>query len=303
MSAALFGPILLTGAQGQVGWELGKRLGAMGEVHALDRSKLDLCDLDAVRALVRELKPALIVNAAAYTAVDKAESDIEGAWRLNAELPGLLAEEALKLDAALVHYSTDYVFDGLGADGKGAPYRETDAARPLNVYGRSKLAGEQMIAASGCRQLALRTSWVYGLRGGNFLLTILKLAAERPELRIIDDQFGAPTWCATIAESTCEVLAQALDAGNAKAWWEEKGGLYHLAAAGETTWYGYAQAIFRNAALQKVPAVQPIPASEYPLPAKRPTSSRLDCGKFRQVFGLALPDWELALRACLANRI
>ncbi|SAL34915.1 dTDP-4-dehydrorhamnose reductase [Caballeronia concitans] len=287
--------ILLTGVNGQVGFELARTLQGLGRVVAVDRSRLDLGDLDQVRRVVRELKPSLIVNPAAYTAVDKAETDVDAAMRANGEAPGVLAEEAKRVGAALVHYSTDYVFDGT----KEGAYVEEDAVNPQNVYGKSKLAGEQAIAASGCDHLIFRTSWVYGTRGKNFLLTMLRLGAERDELSVVADQIGAPTWSVTIAALTANVLAQSVAAGDG--WWAEKSGVYHLTAGGSTSWHGFAQAIFELSALEKRPEVKPIPASAYPTPAIRPANSRMSGARLREVFGLEAPDWRDALSLCLAR--
>ncbi|EUC14696.1 dTDP-4-dehydrorhamnose reductase [Paraburkholderia hospita] len=289
--------ILVTGVNGQVGFELARTLQGLGRVVALDRARLDLADLAQIRSTVRELKPSVIVNPAAYTAVDKAETDVDAVMRLNGEAPGVLADEAARIGALLVHYSTDYVFDGT----KIAPYVEDDATNPQNVYGQSKLAGEQAIAESGCAHLILRTSWVYGVRGKNFLLTMLKLGAERPELRVVADQIGAPTWSNTIATSTSHLLAQGL-AANDLDWWHERSGVYHLTAAGETSWHGFAKAILEIAMGEKAPNVIPIGTSDYPVPAKRPANSRMSHGKLTSTFGLALPDWQDALRLCMAER-
>jgi dTDP-4-dehydrorhamnose reductase len=286
--------ILLTGKSGQVGFELARTLQGLGRVVALDRSGLDLGDLDQVRRVVREVKPAIIVNPAAYTAVDKAESDVDTAMRANGEAPGVLAEEAKRLNAALVHYSTDYVFDGT----KELAYVEDDAVNPQNVYGKGKLAGEQAIAASGCDHLIFRTSWVYGARGKNFLLTMLRLGAERDELSVVADQIGAPTWSVTIAALTANVLAQA----RGQDWWTEKSGVYHLTAGGATSWHGFAEAIFDMSDLPKTPTVKPIPASAYPTPASRPANSRMSNDKLADAFGVRAPDWRVALRLCLSSR-
>jgi dTDP-4-dehydrorhamnose reductase len=288
--------ILVTGVNGQVGYELLRSLQGLGRVVGLDRAALDLADLDRVREVVREAKPSIIVNPAAYTAVDKAESDEAAARRLNAEAPGVLAEEAARCGAALIHYSTDYVFDGT----KNAPYVETDAVNPQNVYGQTKLEGEQAIAASGCSHLILRTSWVYGRRGKNFLLTMLKLGAERPELRIVADQIGAPTWSRTIADATSHIVAQGLAAKDA-AWWKQRSGVYHFTASGSTSWHGFAEAIFASALGERAPKTVPIPAADYPVPAKRPANSRLALDKLSETFGLRMPAWDDALRLCLSE--
>lgn len=288
--------ILVTGVNGQVGFELARTLQGLGRVVALDRSGLDLSDLSHVRKVVRDVKPSIIINPAAYTAVDKAESDVDTAMRINAEAPGVLANEAAKCGAVLIHYSTDYVFDGT----KASPYVEDDETNPQNIYGKSKLAGEQAIAAAGCAHLILRTSWVYGRRGKNFLLTMLKLGAERPELRVVADQIGAPTWANTIATTTAHIVAQGLSADGAD-WWKERSGTYHLTAASATSWHGFAQAIFSVAMGEQAPKVLPIPASEYPVPAKRPANSRMALDKLSATFGLCPPNWDDALRLCLGN--
>lgn len=288
--------ILVTGVNGQVGFELLRSLQGLGRVVACDRSMLDLSDLDRVRGVVRELKPSIIVNPAAYTAVDKAETDVDAARRLNADVPRVFAEEAARSGAALVHYSTDYVFDGTKADA----YVETDATNPQNVYGLTKLEGEQAIAATGCAHLILRTSWVYGRRGKNFLLTMLKLGSERSELRVVADQIGAPTWSKTIATATSHIVAQAL-AADGSDWWARHSGVYHFTSAGATSWHGFAEAILANAMGERAPKVVPIPASDYPVPAKRPSNSRLSHDKLTEAFGLHLPDWADALKLCLSE--
>lgn len=288
--------ILVTGVNGQVGFELLRSLQGLGRVVACDRSMLDLSDLERVRGVVRALKPSIIVNPAAYTAVDKAETDVDAARRLNAEVPRVFAEEAARTGAALVHYSTDYVFDGT----KEGAYVETDATNPQNVYGLTKLEGEQAVAATGCAHLILRTSWVYGRRGKNFLLTMLKLGSERPELRVVADQIGAPTWSKTIATATSHIVAQAL-AADGSDWWARHSGVYHFTSAGATSWHGFAEAIFANAMGERAPKVVPIPASDYPVPAKRPSNSRLSHDKLTAAFGLRLPDWADALKLCLSE--
>jgi len=284
--------ILLTGVKGQVGWELQRSLASLGEVVAVDREDMDLADAAAIHTKVRELAPRVIVNPAAYTAVDRAESEPEGARLINAVAPGILAEAALRCGAILVHYSTDYVFDG----SKDSAYLEDDAPHPLNVYGATKLAGEAAIRAAGVRHLILRTSWVYGLRGGNFLLTMQRLMRERTELKIVDDQIGAPTWSRLIAEATAQILAQCLSPARG-ADRPEPWGTYHLTCGGETSWYGFAAAI---AELGGYPTrLTPIPSSDYPTPARRPANSRLDNAKLARVFGLRLPHWRKALALCL----
>lgn len=282
--------ILLTGAGGQVGFELARSLRTVGEVVAPGRAQMDLSDLDQVRQVVRSLRPRLIVNAAAYTAVDRAEGDSALAHRINAQAPAVLAQEARMLGAPIVHYSTDYVFDG----SKQGPYVESDPPQPLNVYGHSKLAGEQAIAASGAAHLILRTSWVYGMRGNNFLLTMLKLGREREEVRVVDDQHGAPTWSRTIADTTALILSQASTGG--APWWAANGGIYHLSCQGQTTWHGFAEAIMQAAGLPC--SVIPISSADYPTPARRPANSVMSCGKLNGRFG-ALPAWDKALALCL----
>jgi dTDP-4-dehydrorhamnose reductase len=284
--------ILLTGRNGQVGWELQRALLPLGRVHAFGHAELDLADAAAVRRKLDEIRPDAIVNAAAYTAVDKAESEPDLANAVNAAAPALLAEEAAKRGALLIHYSTDYVYDGA----KAAPYVETDPTGPLGAYGRSKLAGEAGIRAAGCDHLIFRTSWVYAARGANFLRTILRLAAEREELRIVADQVGAPTWARLIAEATAHALRQAMQERNGGKF---DSGVFHLAAAGETSWHGFASAIVEGRKGLRVKTVTPITTPEYPLPAPRPANSRLDTGAFRARFGLVLPDWRDCLQLCL----
>ncbi|HEX7971310.1 MAG TPA: dTDP-4-dehydrorhamnose reductase [Thiobacillus sp.] len=286
--------ILLTGANGQVGWELRRTLGTLGEVVALDSSAMNLADAAAVRRKVREVAPHILVNPAACTAVDKAEHEPELARAVNAVAPGVLAEEAERLDALLVHYSTDYVFNGSG----GTPWREDDICDPLNVYGATKLAGEHAIRATGCRHFIFRTSWVYGARGSNFLLTMRRLMRERPELKIVADQIGAPTWCRDLAEATAQVLSQinapASEFGQAEPW-----GVYHMSNAGETSWHGFAQAIQALDGADASAHLVPIPSSEYPTPARRPPNSRLNNDKLERTFGLRLQDWRTALALCV----
>lgn len=289
--------ILLTGRDGQVGWELQRTLAPLGEVVALGRNALDLADGDAIRQAVRHLGPDLIVNAGAYTAVDRAEQEPERAMAVNGTAPGLLAEEAKRLGAAIIHYSTDYVFDGT----KNAPYEEIDAPRPQNVYGASKLAGEKAVAASGAPHLILRTGWVYGLRGRNFLLTMLRLADERPELKVVDDQIGAPTWSRMIAEATAAIVAQGRGHGGIVQLLADRGGLYHLTAAGQTSWFGFACAIFAHA--KKQVRVTPIPSAAYPSPARRPAYSVMSSARLVRTFGIALPPWEASLAQCLEERV
>ncbi len=290
--------ILLTGKNGQVGWELRRALAPLGEVIAFGREDMDLSRPDGISSVVRSVKPDLIVNAAAYTAVDQAESEPDLAMAINGTAPGILAEEAKRLGAFLVHYSTDYVFDGT----KALPYTEEDRPNPLNVYGKTKLAGEQAIQASGAPHLIFRTSWVYGSRGKNFLLTILRLAREKDELRIVADQFGAPTWGRMIAEATAHICATFFAPHpSAQPRIAEVGGVYHLTAGGTTSWHDFAEAILGNTQNPRArrPHLIAIPGREYPLPARRPTNSLLSNSKLNQRFGLSIPDWRIGLALCL----
>lgn len=290
--------ILLTGKHGQVGWELQRALLPLGRIVAVDRRELDLADADAARRLLGEVRPDIIVNAAAFTAVDQAEREPAAAHAINAAAPALLAEDAARRGALLIHFSTDYVFDGA----KAAPYDEADRPQPLNAYGRSKFAGEEAVRASGAGHLILRTSWVYSARGSNFLRTILRLAAERDELRVVADQVGAPTWSRFVAEATALALRQAMQERLSGAF---ESGLFHLASAGETSWHGFASAIVERAgrlpgaSALRVKAVTPITTAEYPLPAARPANSRLCSDRFRARFGLEMPFWEQCLQLCL----
>jgi len=283
--------ILLLGKDGQVGWELQRSLIPLGELTALGRNEADFSNPESLRVLIRQLRPDVIVNAAAYTAVDKAESDEGMARAVNALAPGVLAEEARLLGAWLVHYSTDYVFDG----SKDGAWVETDPTNPLSAYGRTKLAGEERIRASGARHLILRTSWVFAPRGGNFAKTMLRLAKERDQLNVVADQFGAPTGAELLADATALALHRIAMRGADAA---ELSGTYHLAAAGETSWHAYARHVLGQARALGVmlkagpDQVMPIAASSFPVPAPRPANSRLDCSKFRASFGLQLPDWR-----------
>lgn len=299
--------ILLTGSNGQVGHALTRSLQGLGEIVAVDRSRMDLADAQQIREVIQSVKPNLIVNAAAYTAVDKAESESDLAMRINAEAPAIIAKEAKKLGAAIIHYSTDYVFDG----NKVGAYTEDDVPNPQNAYGRSKLAGELALRDSGVPYMILRTSWVYGNRGNNFLLTMQRLLQEREELRIVADQIGAPTWCRTIAEKTAEIIRQLQfqsgekSDGIAEDVWQRYTGLYHLTAQGQTSWHGFAKAIlaqmeFAQTAAARPPKLIPITTAEYPLPAKRPGNSVLSSQKLMTSFG-ALPQWDEDLLRCLSE--
>lgn len=294
--------ILLFGKNGQVGWELQRSLAPLGELIALDRNSADLCgdlaDPAGIGAAVRQVRPDVIVNAAAYTAVDKAESDVATAHAVNAEAAGVLAEAASSLGAWLVHYSTDYVFDGSGSK----PWEEGDPTGPLSVYGRTKLEGEQRIAANCPKHLILRTSWVYAARGGNFARTMLRLAGERDPLSVIDDQFGAPTGAELLADVTAHTV-RTLQSGTA----DHLAGIYHLSAAGETSWHGYARFVLDHAsraglALKASPStVDPVPTTAFPTPARRPPNSRLNTAKLRNSFGLHLPAWQQGVARMLAE--
>ncbi|PMZ86915.1 MULTISPECIES: dTDP-4-dehydrorhamnose reductase [unclassified Pseudomonas] len=283
--------ILINGRHGQVSHELQQRLGAVGELVVLGRDQLDLAQPDQIRHQVQNIRPDLIINAAAHTAVDLAESEPQSAFAINAVAPGILAEEALALDIPLIHYSTDYVFDGM----KAGPYNEDDTPNPLGVYGKSKLAGEQAIRDVQGQYLILRTSWVYSTHGRNFLLTMQRLLQEKPELRVVADQIGAPTWAGTIANSTL-ALIQRWQTSQVTNW-----GTYHLSAQGETSWFGFAQAIGEALRQQGKPCADllPIPSSDYPTPAARPLNSRLDCSRLQRDWGVSQPDWQTALRECL----
>jgi dTDP-4-dehydrorhamnose reductase len=294
--------ILLLGKNGQVGWELQRSLAPLGEVLALDRHSTDFCgDLSQPERLaqtVRAWRPDVVVNAAAHTAVDRAESEPELARCLNATAPAALAQAALETGAWLVHYSTDYVFNGQG----DTPWQEGDATGPLSVYGQTKLEGERAIAASGCQHLVFRTSWVYAARGGNFAKTMLRLATERERLTVIDDQHGAPTGADLIADVTAHAIRSALQNS-------QLAGLYHLAAAGQTTWHGYASHVVAQArqvqpALGlKVTDIAPVPTTAFPTPAQRPRNSRLDTRKLQQAFGLVLPSWQQGVNRMLAETL
>lgn len=290
--------ILLLGKGGQVGWELQRSLQPLGELVALDFDSQDYCgdftQLSGLANTIQQLKPDVIVNAAAHTAVDKAESEPELARTINALAPAVLASEAAKLGTLLVHYSTDYVFNGAG----DVPWREVDATGPLSVYGATKLEGEQSIVASGAKHLIFRTSWVYAARGGNFAKTMLKLAKERDKLTIINDQFGAPTGAELLADVTAMAIRHVI-------LHQKDYGLYHLVASGTTTWFDYASFVIAYARDKGQPiqvaaeAIVPVPTSTFPTPAKRPSNSRLNTQKLQETFGLVLPDWQLGVTRML----
>jgi dTDP-4-dehydrorhamnose reductase len=288
--------ILIFGSSGQVGWELRHKLACLGQIASFEYPKVDFSQPDSIRDTIRASQPAVILNAAAYTAVDKAESEPELAMAVNGTAPGVIAEEAKRLGSILVHYSTDYVFDGV----KPSPYLESDTPNPLSVYGKTKLAGDQAIQSAGCEALILRTSWVYGARGNNFLLTMLRLAEERDELRIVDDQHGAPTSSECIAQATADILAQIMPP--AKGGLKGRSGVYNLTNAGETTWFGFAKALITDRCEidgAAAPNLVAIKASEYPRPAKRPANSRLSCRLVEDTFGVRMPHWEDALSLVL----
>jgi dTDP-4-dehydrorhamnose reductase len=290
--------ILLTGASGQVGWELQRALATLGRVFTPGHADFDLATPDKLAAAVRAMRPDLIVNAAAYTAVDQAESEQELAYAVNAEAPQVLAREAARLGITLVHYSTDYVFDGT----QMSAYAETDTPKPLGVYGASKLAGEALVQASGADHLILRTSWVYGMRGKNFLLTMQRLARARDKLSVVADQFGAPTWSRSIAEATAQMLALWLAPGATAEDRQRLSGVYHVSCGGRTSWHGFAAAILDDmqARGERTPSLKAISTAEYPTPAQRPANSVLSNAKLERSFGIRMPEWEQALSLCLA---
>jgi len=294
-SALTFPSILVTGSNGQVGFELQRSLATLGHVVAMDRAACDLREPEALRALVRRCRPDVIVNAAAYTAVDQAESEAALAFAVNGAAPGVLAEEARALGSLLMHYSTDYVFAGTG----DAPLVETDAVGPLSVYGKSKLAGERAIAETGACAIVLRTSWVAGVHGRNFARTILELGRERDTLRVVNDQFGAPTTASLIADVTARIIDRAWLHGDRAA---VPAGVYHLAAAGETSWYGYATEVLRHAASRGVrlkvdpDRIEAVASSAFPQVAPRPANSRLNTRKLCETFDIYLPEWRSGIQ-------
>jgi dTDP-4-dehydrorhamnose reductase len=297
--------IMVVGRNGQLAWEANQRFQRVGEVVCIGRPELDLTNIAGVRSEIRRIRPSVLVNAAAYTAVDQAESEPDVAMKINTEAPAVMAEEAKRLGALFITYSTDYVFDGKS----DSAYRESDPTAPLNVYGASKLSGERAVEGVSGSYLIFRTSWVYGARGKNFLKTILKLAAERPELRIVDDQVGAPTWSRDLADATRKIIEQLvaqsssarISIGEALG---DRRGIYHMTAAGSVSWCGFAAAILdemkkRNSSKGNLANIVPIPASEYPTPAARPQNSRLCNDKLKNTFGVALPQWRTSLTAVM----
>lgn len=303
--------ILITGATGQVGWQLQRTLAPLGEVTACTRTELNLDDPDSTAKFIRDFAPDIVANAAAYTAVDKAESEPDLANVVNAISPGRMAAELARTGGLLIHFSTDYVFDGA----KPTPYQEDDATGPLSVYGRTKLAGEQAIAASGCAHIILRTSWVYDIRGKNFLRTVLRLARTKKELTIVADQHGSPTWARAIAEAAAQICARCAQRRDAPGWGHS--GTYHLTASGQTTWAGFAELILEEyASLAEWPAdtgewgspllaerVIPITTAQFPTSARRPQNSVLSNAKLQATFGLRLPDWRTQLRLALQDAV
>jgi dTDP-4-dehydrorhamnose reductase len=290
--------ILLLGKNGQLGWEFERILPILGQVISLDRAELDLCDLNAVQRTINELKPNLIINASAYTDVDLSEKETELAMKINALAPGVMAEMSRKLRAVFIHYSTDYVFDGR----KKAPYTETDSANPLNVYGKSKLMGEENIKQAGDAYLILRTSWVYSLRGNSFVNKVLKWSRQNRNLKVVSDQISSPTWARTLAEVTGFVLSDRDNDLYEKI--HERGGIYHLAGSGFTSRYDWAQQILANdpeRSEQIVQALEPASSEEFPTPAVRPLFSALDCTLFQKRFGLRLPDWKDTLQMAMTR--
>lgn len=284
--------ILLTGGSGQIGGELQQALRGLDDVHAPARADLDLSHPDEIRRIMRSMRPDIVVNAAAYTSVDQAEADAQLAFAINRDAPAVLAEEAARNGSLLVHFSTDYVFDGT----KDLPYQEDDVPAPLGVYGRSKAEGEAAVMAAACRHLILRTSWIYSMHGRNFLLTMMRLLQDREEVRVVSDQFGAPTWARSVAQAVREMLPRAHE-GTAPL------GLFHLAAAGSGSWYDFAREIAAHLELQQdrsVAKVSPITTAEWSAPARRPANSRLSCERLQQQYGIVMPAWDEALRSCFS---
>jgi dTDP-4-dehydrorhamnose reductase len=292
--------LLLTGRNGQVGFELARTLQTLGEVVALDQPDCDLSDAENVTSLLDAVRPEVIVNTAAFTAVDLAESQEDLAFRINAEAPAAMARWARSNGAAMLHYSTDYVFDGRTTK----PWRESERIGPLSAYGRSKAAGETAILDSGAPAIILRTSWVYANRGQNFVRTMLRLAREREEIKVVNDQLGAPTWARSVAEATAQILARAgRDADSVRRNFEERGGIFHLTASGATTWYEFAKRVFDGVAdsQRRLKRLVPIATTEYSTPAQRPMYSLLDNSRVGEIWGIRMPQWEQALNLCLED--
>ena len=289
--------ILLAGKNGQVGWELNRSLSKLGTVFAMGREDMDLSKPETLRPVIQDIRPDIIINAAAYTAVDKAESEPDIAMTVNGIAPGMIAKEAKKIGATVIHYSTDYVFDGKAT----SPYKEENPTYPLSVYGNSKLAGEQAVIQAGIPHIIFRTSWVYSLRGSNFLITMQKLAQTRKQIKVVDDQTGAPTSARAIGESTAHILGQGLKAGTTKSSIFSHPGVFHMSCGGETNWFGFAKIIFRLSGLSEGTEVIPISTSEYPTPAARPKYSLLSNKRLKQVFHHQMPPWQDALQECLSS--
>ncbi len=290
--------ILLTGKNGQVGWELNRSLSKLATVFAMDRDQMDLSKPETLGPVIQNIRPDIIINAAAYTAVDKAESESELAMIVNGIAPGVIAEEARKTGAGMIHYSTDYVFDGKTT----SPYKEEDLTCPLNVYGKTKLAGEKAVIQVGIPHFILRTGWVYSLRGSNFLLTLQKLAQTKKQIKVVDDQTGSPTWARTIAEGTTQILEQCLK-GTTTSQVFTGSGVFHMSCGGETSWFDFANKILELSNLSKDTEVVPIPTIEYPTPAVRPRYSPLSNRKLKQVFHHEMPQWQDALQECLNSAL
>jgi len=290
--------ILITGTDGQIGWELCRLLRAEHEVVATTRKQIEFTDFDSIRDALRQHEPELVINAAGYTAVDRAEQEPQLALTINGDAVGVIGEECRRLNAAVIHYSTDYVFDGTADTG----YLPTSPTNPISAYGHSKLAGEIALRNSGANHLILRTCWVYGTRGNNFLNTMLRLGQERPELRIVNDQTGSPTWSRDIAHATATIISRSVGRGGTSLAFTGGSGTHHLAASGRTTWFDFATCIFSLAGFDPGPKLVPITAAQYGAPAPRPAFSVLDCSSTAQTFGVQLPDWQDSLQAVMAER-